>query len=80
MQVTRPAHLTEAQAKAAGRLRQEFFAAGTEGEVEDAMDDRLEQLPKERLVRRVKIGRNDLCPCNSGRKFKRCCISQLRSR
>lgn len=21
-----------------------------------------------------KIGRNDLCPCNSGKKFKRCCL------
>ncbi|WP_159821522.1 SEC-C metal-binding domain-containing protein [Colwellia sp. 20A7] len=20
-----------------------------------------------------KVGRNDLCPCNSGRKFKKCC-------
>ena len=21
-----------------------------------------------------KIGRNELCPCNSGKKFKKCCI------
>jgi hypothetical protein len=24
-------------------------------------------------VRRVKVGRNDPCPCGSGRKFKKCC-------
>jgi hypothetical protein len=24
-------------------------------------------------MERVRIGRNDLCPCGSGRKFKRCC-------
>ena len=24
-------------------------------------------------IRSVKIGRNDLCPCNSGKKFKKCC-------
>ena len=24
-------------------------------------------------VRRVKIGRNDLCPCGSGKKYKNCC-------
>ncbi|MBV8093832.1 MAG: SEC-C domain-containing protein [Acetobacteraceae bacterium] len=24
-------------------------------------------------TRRTKIGRNDPCPCGSGRKFKRCC-------
>lgn len=22
-----------------------------------------------------KIGRNDLCPCGSGKKYKRCCIT-----
>jgi uncharacterized protein len=25
------------------------------------------------LMRRSKIGRNDPCPCGSGKKFKRCC-------
>jgi methionyl aminopeptidase len=25
-------------------------------------------------VRGVKVGRNDLCPCGSGKKFKRCCL------
>ena len=24
-----------------------------------------------------KIGRNELCPCGSGRKFKRCCVDKL---
>lgn len=24
----------------------------------------------------VKIGRNDPCPCGSGKKFKRCCIGK----
>ena len=23
------------------------------------------------------IGRNDLCPCGSGRKFKQCCIDRV---
>jgi hypothetical protein len=22
----------------------------------------------------MKLGRNDLCPCNSGKKFKKCCM------
>ena len=26
-----------------------------------------------------KAGRNDLCPCGSGQKFKRCCESKQRS-
>ena len=25
------------------------------------------------LVARPKVGRNDPCPCGSGRKFKKCC-------
>ena len=26
-------------------------------------------------ARRVKVGRNDPCPCGSGKKFKKCCGS-----
>jgi hypothetical protein len=26
----------------------------------------------------VKIGRNDACPCGSGKKFKRCCLGKQR--
>jgi len=29
--------------------------------------------PREPQQFRVKIGRNDLCPCGSGKKYKRCC-------
>ena len=29
--------------------------------------------PKEPHVRDVKIGRNDPCPCGSGKKYKKCC-------
>ena len=24
----------------------------------------------------TKVGRNDKCPCNSGRKFKKCCLKR----
>ena len=27
----------------------------------------------------AKTGRNDLCPCGSGRKFKKCCEGKTRS-
>ncbi len=26
-----------------------------------------------KIIRREKIGRNDLCPCGSGKKYKNCC-------
>jgi len=43
------------------------------------MDARLEELEGKghSLVRRVKVGRNDPCPCGSGLKFKKCCISKV---
>lgn len=25
---------------------------------------------------RLKVGRNDYCPCGSGKKFKRCCLGK----
>lgn len=79
MQETRPEDMTTEEARRLGRLRQEFFSAENQELLNEKMDDRMEQLPKERLVRRVKVGRNQPCPCGSGRKFKKCCISKLRS-
>lgn len=38
----------------------------------DAMDKDLED--GDVVLRRIKIGRNDQCPCGSGKKFKKCCI------
>ena len=29
---------------------------------------------RERERPKVKVGPNDLCPCGSGRKFKKCCM------
>ena len=34
-------------------------------------DDTVQKKPKER--KEAKIGRNDLCPCGSGKKYKNCC-------
>ena len=28
-------------------------------------------------IRQQAIGRNDPCPCGSGRKFKKCCINKV---
>ena len=30
--------------------------------------------PKQLVRKHAKIGRNDLCPCGSGKKFKNCCM------
>ena len=39
----------------------------------DDLDDESEILP---ITTTVKIGRNDPCPCGSGKKFKKCCINK----
>lgn len=28
-------------------------------------------------MKKGKVGRNDLCPCGSGLKYKKCCINKL---
>ena len=52
----------------------EFFGGDC---VEEQMDRRLASLPGHTLVRRIHIGRNDPCPCDSGKKFKKCCINKV---
>ena len=32
-------------------------------------------LPRREPLRSVKVGRNEPCPCGSGKKFKKCCGS-----
>ena len=36
-----------------------------------------EHIPQAPLIRETKIGRNDPCPCSSGKKYKKCCGSNL---
>lgn len=58
---------------------QEFFTSKDDEETIRKMDERFKQLRAQghTLVRRVKIGRNDKCPCDSGKKFKKCCIDKV---
>ena len=46
-------------------------------EQDKTMKERLERLkkrPKQLSIRNTKIGRNDTCPCGSGKKYKICCL------
>ena len=44
---------------------------GLEGLMEEAEDDdEIDSVPQ---VRTAKVGRNEPCPCGSGKKYKRCC-------
>lgn len=63
-----------------GRVIQEFFTALTDADVNKKMDNRFKVLEAKghTFVRRIKIGRNDKCPCSSGLKFKKCCIDKVK--
>ena len=66
-----------------------FFMSSNEREKEDEKKEDLtfedivkklikserEQISKELNIRKA-IGRNDLCPCGSGKKYKKCCMSK----
>ncbi len=43
--------------------------------IED-FDDEAELPPKTVVRRTDKVGRNDPCPCGSGKKFKKCCLNK----
>jgi hypothetical protein len=49
-----------------------WFARAAERRRETAM----RAAPKAPPTARAKVGRNDPCPCGSGRKFKKCCIGK----
>lgn len=49
-----------------------------------ALESKLSQLHAEAIrnpdiksIYQVKIGRNDPCPCGSGKKFKKCCVAPV---
>lgn len=60
-----------------GALHTEFFTGPTDKANYAAMDHRLAALVQEghTFHRRTKLGRNTTCPCGSGRKFKKCCLT-----
>lgn len=33
--------------------------------------------PVDRIVQLTRIPRNEPCPCGSGKKFKKCCVSEI---
>ena len=37
------------------------------------------QVPKTVVRQGDKVGRNDPCPCGSGKKYKKCCLNTMRS-
>jgi uncharacterized protein YecA (UPF0149 family) len=63
-----------AAAGVAGRQSSDLPAGAAEG-FDAAMEALSQQAAAPVPVRRdqPKVGRNDLCPCGSGKKYKKCC-------
>lgn len=55
------------------RLTKEASTALARSNIDWLMKSRLGEQPVRRPVTRARIGRNDPCPCGSGKKTKRCC-------
>jgi preprotein translocase subunit SecA len=57
---------------------QEFEGGETSQEQQDAIDNSGGGKQKAETIRNrdVKVGRNDPCPCSSGKKYKNCCMRQ----
>jgi hypothetical protein len=72
--------MQEMQAPDGTKHREVFSGYTTKKALDSAMQVRRAQLEQQgyKLVARAKIGRNDPCPCGSGAKFKRCCVSLVK--
>lgn len=55
---------------------QKFYVATGNGDIEKALNQAMDEDVVEgvEVVRRIAVGRNEKCPCGSGKKFKKCCI------
>ena len=52
-----------------------FDETSTDYEFDDDEED-APPLPPDTIIREVRVGRNDPCPCGSGKKFKKCCLGK----
>ena len=62
----------EAQGRIAGGRSMGLFVGALSGAFADASSVK----PKPFVSPTTKIGRNDPCPCGSGRKYKKCCLGR----
>lgn len=62
-------------------LNEQYFSqAETQEKLQMMMDTNKELMEEQGFTetKRVKLGRNDPCPCGSGKKFKKCHLSSAK--
>ena len=45
---------------------------------DEVAEDQERQPPPDTILRESRVGRNDPCPCGSGKKYKKCCLNKSR--
>ena len=56
-------------------LRNKLFAEGRHEEAAKWKPMSMEPTDQQMSRKPPKVGRNEPCPCGSGKKFKKCCLS-----
>ena len=56
-----------------------MFKGEDSADAERYLDQILQMMKQEQASPKTKIGRNDPCPCGSGKKYKNCCLKKPRS-
>jgi len=47
-----------------------------ENKIADGEDSKYKELASGQIINTEKVGRNDPCPCGSGKKYKKCCLNK----
>jgi preprotein translocase subunit SecA len=69
-----PQRMTHQSSSAFGAQSQSAAPGQKKGAASDVVSEAAAAMEKAKPVRSgPKVGRNDLCPCNSGKKYKHCC-------
>ena len=72
--------MQEFRHESTGVIQREFSQAINEVQLVEKMNLLQSEMEEKGFTetRRVKIGRNDICPCGSGKKFKKCHLNSAK--
>lgn len=56
--------------------RLKYLVTSKEPELEEARIAYRNRLLSKPVTNKIKVGRNESCPCGSGKKYKKCCLNK----
>jgi SEC-C motif len=69
--------IAEAEAEILLDLKSKAVVRELWGEARKFVEEVFQMTRVPKKTKHIKIGRNETCPCNSGKKFKKCCINRV---